>query len=379
MTSPRSLAPRAALSVSLFALGSALGPSALVGREADDFFEDELATQTALADAVAAYVQSEVGTAAFHTGSARFDGEWAMGTHQMAILGLAQVSAAHPELGARYRPAMEAAAEVLVDEDTYAFGADAWGEGPFDRLEDGRGHAYLGYVALALGALRESDPGTQHAELHDRIVHALAARLEASEVGIVETYPGEAYPCDIASIAGAIGQHDRLTGGDHGALLRREAAIFRRAFVEPRSGYLVQSVDARTGRPRDAPRGSGTALGAYFWSFADRELASELDHALIDRGRTGLLGFDAIREYPDGDAGLGDIDSGPVLFGVSVSATGFSLSAARRAHDREAFTDLYRTAALFGVPVARGDSSRFLSGGPLGNAILLAMLTARAS
>ena len=44
--------------------------------------------------------------------------------------------------------------------------------------------------------------------------------------------------------------------------------------------------------------------------------------------------------------------------------------------DAPLFTSLYRTADLFGVPVTRPSGRRFLSGGPLGNAILLTMTTA---
>jgi hypothetical protein len=383
MQDASSLLLRVVASLGCLAVGIALGPRTLVGRDADARFDDAEPEQRRLADAVAAYVLGEEGEGAgverFHTGSTRFDGEWAFGTLQMAVLGMAQVAHAHPELAPRYRPAATRAADTLVSGETYAFAADAWGEGPFDDLHAGRGHAYLGYVALALGAVRELDPETPHAALHDELVAALARRLEASPQGIVETYPGEAYPCDIASIVGALGQHDRLTGGDHGPLVERMAALYRERWIDPASGYLVQAIDPRTGAARDAPRGSGTALAAYFWSFADPALAHELDRALLARGRRTALGLGAIAEYPDAHEGLGDIDSGPVLLGVSVSATGFSLAAARRRSDRSAFRELYRTASLFGVPVARGERTRFLAGGPLGNAILLAMTTARAS
>ena len=370
---------RFVVSAALFATGVISGPRLLVGTSADAWTDDELDTARALGDAVSEDVTSGVTTTAFHTGSARFDGEWAMGTHQMAVLGLAQISLRHPELADRYRPAIGAASRVLVEPSTYAFGADAWGAGPFDDLASDRGHAYLGYVALALGLARELDPQLPERALHDALIEALVRRLEAHPLAIVETYPGEAYPCDLASIAGAIGQYDRVTGSDHAALLSRVAEIQRERFVDPRSGYLVQSVDVATGEPRDAPRGSGTALAAYFWSFADGTLARELARAVIEGGREELLGFSAIREHPLGVEGSGDIDSGPVVLGVSVSATGFAMASARLLHDDDAFVGLHRTATLFGIPVARGETTRFLSGGPLGNAILLAMMTSRAS
>jgi len=368
---------QAALGLGCVLLTAATGPRQLIGRDADRYLEDDLETERALADSVAEYASRAPSEEAFHTGSARFDGEWAFGAALMSIVGLAQVVEAHPELRSRYVPAMEQAAEHLMREETFAFGRAAWGEGPLDDLQHGRGHAYMGYAALALGILREVHPETRFASVHDALVDALAYRLEASEVGVVETYPGEAYPCDISSVIAAIGQHARLTHRDRSALIARESRIFRSQWVDGESGYLVQSIDPETGAPRDAPRGSGTALGAFFWSFADATLSADLDHALLTQGRAEFVGFGGIREYGQGHLGVGDIDSGPVLFGVSVSATGFALSAARRARDEDAFRSLFRTAALFGVSVSHGEGARFVSGGPLGNAIMLAMLTAR--
>ncbi len=353
---------------------AAVVPRALVGREADALFDGDRDAQDGLARAVAAYVTRDVGEGSFHTGSKRFDGEWALVTHQMAALGLAQVIAAHPELRARYLPALRRAVDDLFRPATWAFAREAWGHDPLESLDTDEGHAYLGYVALAMGALRSVDPSTPHAALHDRIVAALARRLERSPDGVIETYPGEAYPADIASVVGAVGQHAGLTGTDRRALLARMVRVYRERFTHRPSGYLAQSVGH--GGQGD-PRGSGTALAAYFLSFADAGLARELAGALARTGHVSFAGFGAVREYAPGAAGRGDIDSGPVLLGVSVSATGFALAAARQSGDRDRYRALYRTAALFGVPVARDGGWRFVTGGPLGNAILLATLTAR--
>ena len=93
------------------------------------------------------------------------------------------------------------------------------------------------------------------------------------------------------------------------------------------------------------------------------------------RHEASLLGFGAIREYAPGFRGHGDVDSGPVLLGVSVAATGFALAPARATGRADAFTELLRTTTLFGIPVERGDRQRFATGGPIGNALLLALLT----
>jgi hypothetical protein len=132
-----------------------------------------------------------------------------------------------------------------------------------------------------------------------------------------------------------------------------------------------------TGRPMDEARASGTALAAYFLSLAGQDVSGELYDALHRQCAGSVLGFGYMREFArDGRSGRGDVDSGPVLLGTSISGTGFSLALARAAGDRAGFVALYRLAHLIGSPVSQSDQRVFVCGGPLGNAIMLAMLTA---
>jgi hypothetical protein len=155
------------------------------------------------------------------------------------------------------------------------------------------------------------------------------------------------------------------------------AGRFERCAVDA-SGFLVQRVKSGTCKPMDAPRGSGTALASYVLGFAHPGLSRRLYEALARRGQVTLLGLGGLREYAEGFAGEGDVNAGPIVFGVSVGATGFGLGAARMNGDRDLYRRLYRSAHLFGVPASAAGGERFALGGVLGNALLLAMLTARA-
>jgi hypothetical protein len=370
--------PRAAIRATLVVVLAAVAPRGCAGGDAEAYFEGDREIQTALARGVIEDLEAGVTTATFHTGSPRFDGEWTLGTYQMAALGLAQVVVTHPELKAELVPSIEASLERLIAPATTAFGAEAWHAAALDDLATDRGHAYLGYINLALGMLRIVKPNNRFAGLHDRITDALARRIERAPHGLIETYPNEAYPADVASVIGSIGLHDRAAGSDHQALLAAWAKTFRARWIDPRSGMIFQSGDAATGLPRGPARASHTALAVYALSFARPELSRDLFAALQRSQRASFLGFGAIREDAPGHDGSADIDSGPVVLGVGVSATGFSLAGARIHGDRWLYTELYRTADLFGAPRKSGDGRRFVSGGPLGDAILLAMLTARA-
>lgn len=349
---------------------AAWAPARLVGTDADATADARLDVIVPRAEVVAGAVMEGFDTTSFATGSARFDGEWTYGAHVMSILALSQVVMLHrdrADVAAIALPAIRRSAAALLRSETRAFATEAWGSDAFEALDDTtRGDAWLGYFALALGMARAVDPQFEHTDFHDALIRALGARVDSDPEGLPETYPGETYPPDVSACVGAIGLHARLTGGDASAIVSRWVARARDYAVDPDSGWLRQNEGGRG-------RGSGTALAVYFLAFADRQLSAQLFDALTGSGVRSVLGFAAIREHPPFSMPSGgDIDSGPVLFGVSVSATGFTLAGARIYEERALFRGIHRTASLFGVPAG----GRYVTGGVLGDAILLAMETA---
>lgn len=351
-------------------------PAYLCGRDAEGWLRGDRARVQALAEELVAFEARDDAVRRVKSQN-RFAGEWALVTHQMIALGLAQLCLNNPDLTDRYAKVLSRAAQKSFLPEMRDFGTAAWsGEDALASLEGSHGHAYLAYSALAVGMARLFDAQVPKsiAAQHDALIAAYERRLLASPTGLIETYPGEAYPTDVAAVAAAIAVHGRATGADHRKVIAHWAARVAALQIDPQSGLVIQRMDARQGRAHDAPRGSGTGLAAYFAGFADRATALRLAEGLW-RHESTLLGFSAIREYAAGHQGRGDIDSGPVLFGVSVAATGFALAPARAFGRDATFLRLYRTTHLFGVPVWRGDRLRFATGGPIGNALLFAFLT----
>jgi hypothetical protein len=346
------------------------------GRDAGAWYRGDAAIQRQLAEELVAFEAADDALVPA-TPADRFTGEWALVTHQMTALGLAQLCIAHPAWRPWLAPIVTTAARKSFGREMRDFGTSAWhGEDAMASLDGDHGHAYLAYAALALGMARLVDPQFPPvvAEQHDALIAAYERRLLVSDTGLIETYPGEAYPTDVAAVAAAIAVHGRVTHIAHDVVLRRWAERVRTRQIDPSSGLVIQRMDARTGVAHDAPRGSGTGLAAYFAGFADRDVARLLGDGVL-RQLSTRLGFGGIREYAPGHDGPGDIDSGPVLLGISVSATGFALAPARAFGHEDAFVALYRTVDLFGLPVRDGDRRRFAIGGPIGNALLLALLT----
>lgn len=362
---------------SLMVASVVFGARWVCGRGGGDFFDGDVEVQRALARGQARWVNASLSTQDFHTGADLFDGEWLFGTYMMSAMGLAQIAIEHPSLAATFQPALEMSLDQLLSQKVRAFDTQIWDEDALTTLDSGGAHAaYLGYLNLALGLERSLNPASRFADINDRITAALSRHLQASQSGLIETYPNQAYPVDTLAAVASVAQHARATETPQPAWIAPWVRTLRAKYVAHNSGLLIQAASPDTGTARDHARGSGTALGAYFAAYIDASLARELHVAVRDQLTTAPLGFGLVREYARGIHGRGDIDSGPLLMGYAISATGFSLGSARAASDRDHFIRIFRTATLFGAPHRDDNAEQFVSGGPLGNAIMLAMLTA---
>src|SRR6202044_1034210 len=106
--------------------------------------------------------------------------------------------------------------------------------------------------------------------------------------------------------------HGRATHADHTRVLAHWAERVLAVQIDPASHLVIQRMGVHSAAAHDAPRGSGTALAAYYAGFADAHVARVLADGLFQHEST-FWGFGAIREYADGYAGKGDVDSGPVV------------------------------------------------------------------
>lgn len=370
---------RAALSALALLVGISIVPRLWCGREADDWYAGDAKLQSRLANSAARWIETDLPRTNVATGSTQFDGEWRFATYMMAGMGFGQTAIEHPEWRTEHLKWMSRCIDHILSPDARAYDKASWGDDPIESLDSNSHHAaFLGYFNLLLSLHRLLDEKSQYAELNDRITAALVRRIERSKLMLLQTYPGQVFPIDNTAGIGSIGLYDRATGADHGKLLRDWSKRCRRDWMEPATGLLYQVVDSATGKPADEARGSGSCLAAYFLSFADPDLSRDLFQSVKTHLAGSLVGFGLVREYPPSSkGGYGDIDSGPVLFGYSVSATGFCIAGCRIHGDEDFYTKIYRTAYLFGGPVDQDGCLQFVTGGPIGDAIMFAMLTAQ--
>jgi hypothetical protein len=370
---------RVLLSALALLLGISFLPRLWCGREAGGWYAGDAQTQGRLTNGVARWLTSDLPREHIATGSNQFDGEWRFATYMMAGMGFGQTALEHPEWRAGHLELMSQCIRRILSPGARAFDRDRWSNDAIESLDTDSDHAaFLGYFNLLLSLHRLIDAKSHYADLNDRITAALVRRIRRSKLMLLQSYPGEVYPIDNAAVIGSIGLYDRATGANHRELIRDWFDRCRRDYLDPKTGLLYQAVDAASGKPMDEARGSGTCVSVYFLSFADLAFSLELFQSAKEHLASSYFGFGLVREYSaSSKGGRGDIDSGPVLLGYSVSATGFCIAGCRIHGDAEYYGRLYRTAYLFGAPVDRDDYRQFVTGGPIGDAIMFAMLTAQ--
>jgi len=298
-------------------------------------------------------------------GDPRFDGEWRTVTCAFGALGLALVALQHHDDRAGLQEGARTCLQRLQTREARGFARVAWGVDGGAELHHPGGHAWLGYEALALAMSHRAFPDDAWiAQRHDQVHRALVRRLATLEPARLQTYPGETYPPDQAVLLAAV----ELGGHDTSAWRAR----WVRQAVDPQTGLLYQRLDPATGQPSDVARGSGTALAAWTLGLAGLPEGRSLWQA----ARTHLLvqgaGLAALREVPAHAPARMDVDSGPVILGLGLSASGFALGAARTQGDRPTFRHLHRLAWLVGAPAEAFGRRRWVAGGAVGDALLLA-------
>ena len=356
---------RALVALLAFVLGFATVPHRVCERDAARWFDGDPSRTDALANGVARWTAQEIEPAGFHIGEARFDGEWLFVTYAMAAIGFGQLALDREDIKAESLARMEHCLDVLLDPRLRVFDRAAWGEDALDDvvLAGESGHiGVLGYVGLALALHGQLRPESRFVARETAVIAAIERRF-GGPGELADSFPGQIYPADNAAALAALAVHG------HSAHLPAALIAVRHA-IDPQTGLFGQTLRGRA-------RASGTALAAYFLAFADPSISRALFHALEVRQFRTVLGFGGMLEVPAGTrpAALSD-GTGPVVLGFGVAATGFAIGAARALRDRERFTALSATAHLFGGPLDEDGVRTYALGGPLGDAVLFAMLTA---
>jgi hypothetical protein len=229
---------------------------------------------------------------------------------------------------------------------------------------------------VALQPPGQRDPG--EVSRFDADSGALGAAFDASKSPFLAAYPGQAWPVDSTVAMASLRLHDALLPPRFTTTVQRWLAGVRQR-LDPRTGLLPHRVDLDTGRPAEVARATSLSIATRFLVDIDPGFAREQYLGYRQRFVVWPLGLGpAVREYPVGVNGVGDVDSGPLLLGISLSATACTLGAAQANGDAALAGALANYGELAGVPLDTPWTKRYAAGAlPIGDAFLAWSKTAR--
>jgi hypothetical protein len=276
----------------------------------------------------------------------------------------------------------EKSAEALR-ESRWALGRlqSAEGTAPFDAtLRPRYGVFHAGWTNWLRGGVLSLQPATSRdaAEVLEfsRASAELAAAFDAASSPYLPAYPGQAWPVDSTVAMASVRLHDHLLTPRFQTVVARWLGAVK-ARLDPATGLMPHQV-AEDGSPLTGARGTSQSMIHRFLPEIDPAFGRDKYTRFRDQFVAHPLGLGpAVREYPAGLDGPADVDSGPLVLGISLSATTVGLGAARVHRDPLADA-LVGEGELLGVPVRGLRTKRYAFGAlPIADAFLVWSATAR--
>ena len=176
----------------------------------------------------------------------------------------------------------------------------------------------------------------------------------------------------------AIWLYDQATGESHQDLFRRWERVMRERFMDRGTGLLYSNIATKPDRHLDEPLGSSIGWTALFLADVLPEFARDQYQRLCQYREKRYFNMAGVTEFPKVNPFYaGDTDSGPLLLGMSPSATGEAFCCHKLFGDQDRFTRILRVFEIFGGPRRDGTSTTYYRANALGDAILLYAKVAR--
>lgn len=191
----------------------------------------------------------------------------------------------------------------------------------------------------------------------------IANAIAASPHPFLPSYHSQIWPVDTFPAVVSLRAHTRLIDDRHEPLIE-EWLVEIDAYRDPSTDLLPHKINAQSGAMIDGARATSQTLMLRFFAEIDPQRAS-VDYARFQEqfvvSRAGLPG---VREYPTGINRLGDVDSGPLITGVSLSATAVMLGTARVLGDDALGERLWISAETIGIPAPTRNGRHYLASTP---------------
>jgi len=169
----------------------------------------------------------------------------------------------------------------------------------------------------------------------------------------------------------ALNRYDEIFGRDTSSVRRLFVHDLETRYLDQKTGLFATYINPQNHSQLQGPRGISVMYGLHFLRDFDPALAAAQYRLATNCLVRTLFGMTAVREFPEGAQSQEDVDSGPLLFGLGPSASGFAIAAAAVNGDAPTAWKLLQATAVVGLPQLQDGELRYNAMPPVGQAVIL--------
>jgi hypothetical protein len=182
------------------------------------------------------------------------------------------------------------------------------------------------------------------------------------------SYSTGAWPADMIVCVASLALHDQMFDPMYTQTIERWLSRVKTNLDE--HGLIPHSVHPTSGKIQEAARGSSQSLILIFLADIDPVFSRQQFEIYKELFLDYRFGLPGVREYPKGTFGLGDVDSGPVIFQMGGAATIVASRTMQVYNEFEIAFALRNSVEAFGFPFGRNEKKYLLGMLPMADAFI---------
>lgn len=187
----------------------------------------------------------------------------------------------------------------------------------------------------------------------------IKSAIEKTELPYLESYAEAAWPADNILCLASLKLHDNLYPPQYSALISHWLERIK-SHLDPQTQLIPHAYSLSENKGVDGARGSSQSLILCFLPKIDTAFAYDQFQKYKKAFVIHRLGLPAIAEYPSNTEGEGDIDSGPVIWGVGASASIVGIKTMAENHDGVLHKSIRNSIEGLGLPLDFKENKYYL-------------------
>lgn len=231
--------------------------------------------------------------------------------------------------------------EKALNEALYAYNqiSSSKAKSIFDpTLNPENGIFYLGWNNYLLSKILLLDTnfnGSRYYKMvYNKNCDLIANALTHNSSPFLQSYQNQAWPADMCVAMASLSNYERINDSRFKNIIKNWVTQIK-AKVDPRTKLIPHKVNHENGKTIEGARGCSISLILRLLSEIDHTFSKEQYTLYKKNFVTTTFGLPCVNEYPVGLCGSGDIDSGPVIFGVGFAGTIVSIGTFSAMEDYE--------------------------------------------